>query len=669
MKMKHTVLGVAALAVIGIVATAAVLHRSMARHEVATSPLVDQSTRQALPVKDASTADVSHVDASIVPPTNSWLSGMVLQKNPQAVYPMPLSFLVKATGFEIGLPVITSTPTVINGGHVPGIGADIDKAQGVTLTRYDKASATLTYTDSQHKTLGRLTLAEGSPYVFYESDDSRITLQAIDATAKPEDGGHYLRYTKAGHDYVVVTSGDSTITTNSGMAALALKKGSVTTFYALPSTGVDNLRQYAGNKLTGVSTNYAIHSEDVETTLDYRTANQQPTVVAAPGYQSVKHPGLPLATYSNIYGSMVAFAGTTLTTTVPRVSPSDQLDISHLSSEHKQSLVDSLKRDAVNTTITAADSYYAGKKLARLANLLDLAQQLGQTDTANSLTTALKLELTKRLDGNYFYYDSKLHGIAAETHAFGSEDFNDHHFHYGYFIYAASILGRYDSRFVADYQKKVNLLVADIASYDATADFPVRRTYDPYAGHSWAAGLAPFADGNNQESSSEAMNAWNAVARWGQLTNNSQLVESGTWMLANEASSAQKVWRSTPAKTATTSQFTSPLTSLNFGGKRTYTTFFSDEPNAKLAIQLIPMNPSMVSLARDDSTINQQLGAAITNDNYNVPLGDYSLMYLGLRDPKRATTLAKSQQDAFIDDGNSRTYLDAWLFAQSDRGE
>jgi endoglucanase Acf2 len=356
-----------------------------------------------------------------------------------------------------------------------------------------------------------------------------------------------------------------------------------------------------------------------------------------------------------------------LTTTAPRIASSDQLDITHLSKDHKQSLIDSLKRDAVKTSITATDSYYAGKQLARLANLLDLAKQLGQTDVANSLASTLKAELTKRLSGDYFYYDSKLHGVAAQTKAFGSEDFNDHHFHYGYFIYAASVLGRYDTSFITDYKAKVNLLVADIASYDSSTDFPIQRNYDPYAGHSWAAGLAPFADGNNQESSSEAMNAWNAVTVWGQLIHNTSLVDSGSWMFANEAQSAMKVWRSTPAKTATNSQFTSPLTSLNFSGKRTYSTFFTDESNPKLAIQLIPMNPSMVALAGDGNAITQQLKAAITDDNYNVPLGDYSLMYLALHDPQKATALAAKQQDTFIDDGNSRTYLDAWLFMQNDR--
>lgn len=274
--------------------------------------------------------------------------------------------------------------------------------------------------------------------------------------------------------------------------------------------------------------------------------------------------------------------------------------------------------------------------------------------------------LAKRFNGQYFYYDTTLKGVAAATKAFGSEDFNDHHFHYGYFIYAASILGKYDTGFVKNYQKQVNLLVADIASYTASPNFPIERYYDSYTGHSWAAGLSPFADGNNQESSSEAMNAWNGTALWAQIINNKPLKTTASWMLSNEAATAKAAWRTVDTSPSYLKNFTSPLTSLNFDGKRTYSTFFSDQANTKLGIQLIPMSPQMLQDVSDGSVINKITSASIKNDNYNVALGDYVLMYLALAQPQQATQLAANQQDAFIDDGNSRTYMNAWIFSLTD---
>jgi len=62
----------------------------------------------------------------------------------------------------------------------------------------------------------------------------------------------------------------------------------------------------------------------------------------------------------------------------------------------------------------------------------------------------------------------------------------------------------------------VELLIKDIANWDRNdTRFPFLRNFDPYEGHSWASGHAGFADGNNQESSSEAINAWQAIILWG----------------------------------------------------------------------------------------------------------------------------------------------------------
>jgi endoglucanase Acf2 len=629
--------------------------------------LFDRTAIDALPTKDGSSADTTHVASSIIPPTNSWLSGMVLQKTPKPVYPMPLSFLAKESGFEVGLPTITVDATTIAGGHTPGIDATIGQATHFQMTRYDKISTSLTYKDSQDAKISTVTLAEGVPYVYYRAQISGdITLKDITPSQSGKNSSKYLRYTKAGHDYVVLADADSTITVHDTTAILKLSKDSLVTFYALPDKGNDTLREFAGNELASVDTEQDVSDKAAITTLRYNTINNRPTVYAAMGYTKTAQNGRALATYQNIYGQMKAVAGNKLMMTAPIAAESNQLAISDLSAEHRQSLIKTLENDVTKTKISAQDSYYAGKQLARAANLLDTAMQLNQSDTATRLKTIIKDEMTSRLDSDYFYYDSKIKGVAADTKAFGSEDFNDHHFHYGNFIYAASILGRYDKQFLNNYQDKVNLLVADIASYDKSDYFPVQRNYDAYAGHSWAAGLAPFADGNNQESSSEAMNAWNAVALWGALIGNATLAETGSWMLSNESATARNVWRTPPVAVPNGSNYTSPVTSLNFGGKLTYSTFFSDQPNAKLGIQLISMNPFMTELSRDDTRIKKLVDASITNDNFNVALADYILMYLSLYDAERALGLAGKQQDAFIDDGNSRTYLNAFIYNQLD---
>jgi len=655
-----------------VVAGSAILLRRQAplispQSSKSAAPLVDSVALNKLATKDASKVDTSHLDSSIIPPTNSWLSGAVLQKTPLPVYPMPLSVLMRDNGIEVGLPTVTATQTTINGGHVSGIHATIANAITFQMTRYDGTSASLSYKDKDGVSIGTTTITEGVPYVYYRSHAGHhitlrdVTVPSIDTTET------YLRYTKAGHDYVVIASNGATISMRGITAEINAPNNSLVTYYALPNGEKDQLRTYAANEIKAVTTSYATQNNNVSTKFHYTTSSGNPTAYAAMGYATTMNVSKPLTSYETIYGNMITTSGNDLVTTAPRTTPSNSLDITKISDEHRQSLKKLLQQDVASTKITAMDSYYAGKQLARAANLLDIAHQLNDQPAATRLQEILADAMTQRLNGGYFYYDTKVKGVAASTAAFGSEDFNDHHFHYGYIIYAASILGRYDPQFLRDHINDINLLIADIAAYDKSATFPVRRNYDAYAGHAWAAGLAPFVDGNNQESSSEAMNAWNAVSLWGKLIGNSTLTEEGDWMLANEAAAAHRIWRSPPTNLPNTSAFTSPLTSLNFSGKRTYATFFSDEPNAKLGIQLIPMAPYMHSMPDDVIDIQRLDKSTIKDNNYNVALGDYILMYSSIYDPARAIKLLDEQQDKFIDDGNSRTYLSAFIYTQLSR--
>ncbi|EHL00549.1 putative endo-1,3(4)-beta-glucanase 1 [Glarea lozoyensis 74030] len=96
---------------------------------------------------------------------------------------------------------------------------------------------------------------------------------------------------------------------------------------------------------------------------------------------------------------------------------------------------------------------------------------------------------------------------------FGNTYYNDHHFHYGYFIYAASLIGHLDPVWAVANKPWVDALARDIAN--ASPDdpwFPHYRNFDWYHGHSFAHGLYETFDGRDQESSSEdAMSAKQSI--------------------------------------------------------------------------------------------------------------------------------------------------------------
>jgi endo-1,3(4)-beta-glucanase len=189
--------------------------------------------------------------------------------------------------------------------------------------------------------------------------------------------------------------------------------------------------------------------------------------------------------------------------------------------------------------------------------------------------------------------------------------------------------------------------------------------FDAYASHSWASGTSPFADGNNQESSSEAVTAWTGLALWAQARDNADLAGEAAWLLSSEAHSGLAYWTNLDKADPVYEGFGHEIVALNWGGKRDYATWFSPEPAAMLGILVIPMSPASTYLAGDPAQIEANVAEA-TGGEFGQKFGDYLLMYSGLageKQRKAALEQARDLDDQWIDDGNSRAYLLAWLLS------
>ena len=91
--------------------------------------------------------------------------------------------------------------------------------------------------------------------------------------------------------------------------------------------------------------------------------------------------------------------------------------------------------------------------------------------------------------------------IGIRASFWSDEHLNDHHFHYGYFLRAAAELARCDPEWADQYGGMVNLVIRDIACPSREDKmFAPFRSFDRYAGHSWASGDGNAVDGCNQES-------------------------------------------------------------------------------------------------------------------------------------------------------------------------
>eukprot|EP00475_Leptophrys_vorax_P028697 TRINITY_DN4172_c0_g1_i5.p1 TRINITY_DN4172_c0_g1~~TRINITY_DN4172_c0_g1_i5.p1 ORF type:complete len:809 (-),score=3.29 TRINITY_DN4172_c0_g1_i5:188-2614(-) len=175
--------------------------------------------------------------------------------------------------------------------------------------------------------------------------------------------------------------------------------------------------------------------------------------------------------------------------------------------------------------ILDTSTYTFGKVAARAARLALIAEQLGEAEAQDRavgvVRDALSAWFNGSVAGNALLYDPSWGGVvsangAADSGAdFGMGCYNDHHFHFGYWLYAAAVVARNDQAWAVAHRHHLLNLVSDIMSPRATSAFPKLRHFDLYSLHSWASGLFEFADGRNQESFSEGVNAYYSASLLG----------------------------------------------------------------------------------------------------------------------------------------------------------
>lgn len=180
--------------------------------------------------------------------------------------------------------------------------------------------------------------------------------------------------------------------------------------------------------------------------------------------------------------------------------------------------------------------YFSGKALAKFANIiLVLNDLLGDAQLAATGLAQLKAAFARFTANQQQYplvYESAWGGVVSsasyvtgnDNADFGNTYYNDHHFHYGYFIYTAAVIGHLDPSWIKANREWVNVLVRDVSNPSPKDTwFPVFRAFDWFHGHSWAHGLYESADGKDQESSSEDVMHVYAIKMWGQVTGDANM--------------------------------------------------------------------------------------------------------------------------------------------------
>jgi endo-1,3(4)-beta-glucanase len=252
---------------------------------------------------------------------------------------------------------------------------------------------------------------------------------------------------------------------------------------------------------------------------------------------------------------------------------------------------------------------------------------------------------------------------------FGNSCYNDHHFHYSYFIYTAAVIGLLEPSWIPENKPFVNALVRDIANpSEEDKHFPVSRTFDWYHGHSWAHGLTEAPDGKDQESSSEdALSAY-ALRMWGKVIGDSDMAARGTLQLCVTARSLQKYYLYTnDNETAPMRILGNKVAGVLFENKIDHTTYFGSRIEYVQGIHMLPLLP-YAALTRSSKFVEEEWLTFFSHGRVDSIAGGWrGILYgnLAIIDPKAAWKFfgQPNFDMSWLDGGASRTWY--MVFAAS----
>lgn len=327
----------------------------------------------------------------------------------------------------------------------------------------------------------------------------------------------------------------------------------------------------------------------------------------------------------------------------------------------------------IKETVDSMDSmYYSGKVLDKYAYiLLVVSDILKDEDVTNSTLADMKDAFESFIKNEEYYplmYDTKFGGVTSSASQggdtgleFGAAYYNDHHFHYGYFVHAAAVVGYVDKKlggtWAEDNKEWVNSLIRDVANpTEDDSYFPVSRMFDWFAGHSWASGLFASGDGNNEESSSEDYNFAYGMKLWGQVSGDNSMESRGDLMLAIMSRAMNKYFYYKEDNTVEPSKIlANKVSGIFFDNKVAYTTYFgtpADHPEYVHGIHMLPITPAS-SLIRTPSYVKEEW-----DDQISTFIDDVGSGWTGILRLNEALYDASSSYKFFSSDNWSSTYLD-----------
>ena len=519
---------------------------------------------------------------------------------------------------------------------------------------------------------------------------STVTLGEAGDSVVPWDGAGQIFYYD--HNIVGVTINDSSYALFAPVGSeWHLDNGVITSdlggkdyFSAalLPNNSVETLQEFYDHAYAFVTDSQATFSYDadnsqvitnfsVTTDLKEPGFSDQALTALYPHQWQNSDDALTQYTYESPRGEMKLLEGNSFSTEIKYTGVLPELP-NFLNDTQKQTLYNLIDQEyhrvsSLSDPITAQDSYWSGKEMGRLGELAELADQVGHTDAKTFFISTIKAELQDWFTASgtqgdkQFYYNSDWNVFQAYPGAYNSDtQINDHHFHAGYFIRAAYEVEKFDPGFSAQWGGMLDLMIKDVANSDEMNQmFPYLRNFDPYEGHSWACGDGSFFSGNNQESSSEALNFSASLILWSGITGDTALQNLGQYLYSTELAAVQQYWFDVN-NINFPEGFDHTAAGIVWGDGAAYGTWFSANPEMIHGINYLPITATSLYLGLYPEYVQQNYNEIVQQnggqpDQWTDILREYQALY----DP--AAALSSFTLNYIPEEGEDYAHTYNWL--------
>ncbi|KAK2041431.1 family 81 glycosyl hydrolase [Colletotrichum somersetense] len=284
-----------------------------------------------------------------------------------------------------------------------------------------------------------------------------------------------------------------------------------------------------------------------------------------------------------------------------------------ISNEAKAAVVEAAKvelaRDITQLT-NLTSKYYGGIAFSVYARALYAVHEIAgdpsfKDDALRKLEAAFD-RYVNNLEPNPLVYDDVWKGLVSSgsygnndsSIDFGNTYYNDHHFHYGYFVYTAAVIAHMDPSWLTRSNGLNKLwldnLIRDWANPSAQDPFfPFSRAFDWFHGHSWARGIIEAPDGKDQESTAEDAFSTYAVKMWGRVNGDANTEARANLQLAIAARSLRSYFLMAGDNDVQPPAFVgNRVAGILWDRKANHTTYFGDQIAYIQGIHMLPIVPS-----------------------------------------------------------------------------